>query len=86
MKQVTDESTAGGSLKGKMVLGAKHMGLLENMRTAKDKLFQMAVQGGDKQITQPSPKTFANWNTTAQTQKWKTIKNGITWSLFIVGC
>lgn len=65
MKQVTDDDTAGRSLKGKMLPCAKHMGLLENMRTAKDRLFQMGVQGGDKQITQASPKTFANWTASA---------------------
>lgn len=53
---MTDEGTACRSLKGKMLLHAKHMGLLENMRTAKDRLFQMGVQGRDKHITQPIPK------------------------------
>lgn len=53
---MTDEGTAGRSQEGKMLACAKHMGLLENMRAVKDRLFQMGVQGGDKQITQPGPK------------------------------
>lgn len=73
---MTDEDTAGRSLKEKMLPCAKHMGLLENMGTVKDRLFQTGVQTGDKQISQPGPKKpFANWTATAQTQKWKTTRD-----------
>lgn len=54
-----------------MMPRAKHTGLLESMRAEKDRLFQMGVQGGDKQITQPGPnKPFAKWTASAWTQKW----------------
>lgn len=67
MRQVTDEGTAGRSLEGKMLPRAKHMGLLENMRAVKDRIFQMGVQTN---YTTWSKETFAKWTATAQTQTW----------------